>query len=40
MLSYFESIGRGIAWEGAFTAAFGKTVDAFYAEFAAYRAGL
>ena len=29
-----------IAWEAAFTAAFGKTVDAFYAEFAAYRAGL
>ena len=40
VLSYFESIGRGIAWEAAFTAAFGKTVDAFYAEFAAYRAGL
>jgi hypothetical protein len=36
-LSYFERIGRGEPWEAAFAAAFGKSVDAFYAEFAAYR---
>jgi hypothetical protein len=38
--SYFAAIGRGEAWETAFATAFGKSVDAFYAEFAAYRSGL
>jgi hypothetical protein len=40
VLSYFEAIGRGQPWESAFAAAFGKSVDAFYAEFEAYRRGL
>jgi RTX calcium-binding nonapeptide repeat (4 copies) len=39
-LSYFERIGRGEQWEAAFAAAFGKTIGAFYAEFATYRIGL
>ena len=38
--SYFAAIGRGEAWETAFATAFGKSVDAFYSEFAAYRSGL
>jgi hypothetical protein len=37
VLSYFEPIGRGESWQTAFIAAFGKGVDAFYAEFEAYR---
>jgi hemolysin type calcium-binding protein len=40
VLSYYEAIGRGESWETAFAAAFGKTIDAFYAEFATYRSGL
>ena len=39
-LSYFERIGRGEQWEAAFAAAFGKSPDAFYAEFETYRRGL
>ena len=34
VLTYFQAIGRGDPWEAAFAAAFGKSVDAFYAEFA------
>jgi hemolysin type calcium-binding protein len=40
VLSYLAAIGRGEPWEAAFAAVFGKTVDAFYAEFAAYRGTL
>ena len=40
VLPYFEAIGRGESCETAFAAAFGKTIDAFYAEFATYRSGL
>ncbi len=40
MLSYFEAIGRGEAWPSAFAAAFGKSVETFYAEFEAYRRAL
>jgi Ca2+-binding RTX toxin-like protein len=40
VLSYFEAIGRGEAWQTAFATVFGKGVDAFYAEFATYRSGL
>jgi hypothetical protein len=40
LLSYFEAIGRGQPWETAFAAVFGKSVDAFYAEFDAYRRSL
>jgi hypothetical protein len=39
-LSYFEAVGRGEPWEAAFAKVFGKSVDAFYAEFEAYRRGL
>ena len=37
VLSYFEAIGRGQPWEAAFATVFGKSVETFYAEFAAYR---
>ena len=40
VLSYFEAIGRGTPWETAFTASFGRSIDAFYTEFDAYRRGL
>ena len=40
VLSYFQMIGRGDPWEAAFAAAFGRSADAFYAEFATYRSGL
>ena len=40
VLTYFQMIGRGDPWEAAFAAAFGKSVDAFYAEFGAYRSAL
>jgi Ca2+-binding RTX toxin-like protein len=40
LLSYFAAIGRGDAWETAFVGTFGKSVEAFYAEFRAYREGL
>jgi hypothetical protein len=39
-LSYFERIGRGEPWEAAFAGAFGKSAEAFYAEFEAYRGSL
>jgi hypothetical protein len=37
VLAYFETIGRGVAWQDAFATTFGKSVDAFYAEFEAGR---
>ena len=40
VMTYFEAVGRGGSWPNAFSAAFGRTVDAFYAEFEAYRRGL
>jgi hypothetical protein len=40
VLSYFEAIGRGVPWEAAFAATFGKSADVFYEEFAEYRGGL
>jgi Ca2+-binding RTX toxin-like protein len=40
VLAYFAAIGRGEPWETAFAASFGKGVDAFYAEFTAYRGTL
>ena len=40
VLSYLEAVGRGESWEVAFAKVFGKSVDAFYAEFEAYRRGL
>jgi hypothetical protein len=40
LASYYSAIGQGMAWRNAFTAAFGLTVDAYYLDFAAYRASL
>ncbi len=40
VMAYFEAVGRGGSWPGAFSAAFGRSVDAFYVEFEAYRQGL
>jgi hypothetical protein len=40
LLPYFDAIGRGQPWEAAFATVFGKSIDAFYAEFEAYRRGL
>ena len=40
IVAYYEAIGRGEPWQAAFAAVFGKSVDTFYAEFEAYRAGL
>jgi hemolysin type calcium-binding protein len=40
VLSYYEAIGRGQPWEAAFAAIFGKSIEAFNAEFEAYRRGL
>ena len=39
VMTYFEAVGRGGSWPSAFSAAFGRSVDAFYAEFEAYRRG-
>lgn len=40
LAGYYRAIGNGLAWPDAFTAAFGMSVDAYYANFAAYRASL
>jgi hypothetical protein len=40
VMTYFDAVGRGLSWPNAFSAAFGRSVDAFYAEFEAYRRGL
>jgi hypothetical protein len=34
---YFEAIARGVEWHEAFASTFGRTFDAFAAEFEAYR---
>lgn len=40
VMAYFDAVGRGGSWPNAFSTAFGRSVDAFYAEFEAYRRGL
>jgi hypothetical protein len=40
VMAYFEAVGRGDSWPNAFSAAFGRSVDAFYVEFETYRRGL
>jgi hypothetical protein len=35
--AYFEALGRGTSWQSAFASVFGRSVDAFYAEFEAFR---
>lgn len=37
LLAYWTKIGQGTAWPTAFQQAFGRTVEQFYGEFAAYR---
>lgn len=37
LLDYWAKIGQGTDWPTAFQQAFGRTVEEFYAEFAAYR---
>jgi hypothetical protein len=40
LTTYLKAIGAGSAWQDAFRTAFGLSVDAYYANFATYRAGL
>jgi hypothetical protein len=40
LTTYFNAIGGGMAWQDAFRTAFGMSIEAYYANFAAYRAGL
>jgi hypothetical protein len=40
LTTYLTMLGAGTAWQDAFRAAFGMSVEAYYADFAAYRAGL
>jgi len=40
LATYLNDLGAGMAWQDAFRTAFGMSVDAYYANFAAYRAGL
>jgi hypothetical protein len=39
LTAYYNALGSGMSWPQAFRAAFGMSVDAYYANFAAYRAG-
>ena len=40
LTAYYSGLGAGMVWQDAFRAAFGLSIDAYYANFAAYRAGL
>jgi hypothetical protein len=40
LVDYFRELGAGKSWQDAFQGAFGRTIDAFDADFAAYRAKL
>jgi hypothetical protein len=40
LTTYLNALGAGMAWQDAFRTAFGMSVDVYYANFAAYRAGL
>jgi hypothetical protein len=40
VFAYYEAIGRGVPWPDAFASAFGRSIQAFVAEFEAYRASL
>ena len=40
LTAYYNALGSGIAWPAAFQSAFGLSVDAYYANFEAYRAKL
>src|SRR5262249_54834847 len=40
LTTYYRALGAGMAWPDAFAAAFGRSVAAFYADVAAFRAQL
>ena len=40
LVAFYEAIGRGQPWQSAFASVSGKSIETFYAEFEAYRAGL
>lgn len=40
LIDYFKGLGAGRTWQEAFQQAFGRTIDAYYGDFAAYRAKL
>jgi len=40
LTTYLNMLGAGMAWQDAFRTAFGMSVEAYYANFASYRAGL
>lgn len=40
LTTYLNKLGAGMTWQDAFRTAFGMTVEEYYANFAAYRAGL
>jgi hypothetical protein len=40
VFSYYEAIARGTGWADAFATTFGRSIDAFVAEFEAYRQSL
>ncbi len=40
LATYLKALGAGMAWRDAFNTAFGMSVEAYYANFAAYRDGL
>ena len=40
LTTYLNMLGAGTAWQDAFRAAFGLSIEAYYTNFAAYRAGL
>lgn len=40
LATYLNGLGAGMAWRDAFKTAFGMSVEAYYVNFAAYRAGL
>jgi hypothetical protein len=37
LADYYAAIGGGTPWQSAFATTFGKTIEAFYADFEAYR---
>ena len=39
-IDYWTKIGQGVAWPTAFQQVFGRSIDQFYSEFAAYRSTL
>lgn len=40
LTAYYNALGSGMSWPQAFQSSFGLSVDAYYANFNAYRAGL